>query len=290
MNKTIYKLLIVYWDALLASSIAFAFILLFTNHSGIGISPDSVKYLSAANNIATRFSFTDYTDTPFVLFPLGYPIFLAIIQLLFSASLIHIIPIINGFIFAGIVFKTAHILNLISPEKKTIKCLVLLLIATSPALLEIYTMSWSETLFIFFTLLFFISINKYAAQNNFKYLLLSATVASFAFLTRYAGITCLITGFVFILTKRRLLLSKKTIHFVCFGIVVVLLPLINLVRNILVTQTYAGVREKSLTSFYINLKNAAEVINQWIISPSYQFKIGLLLLLFLVILETALLQ
>ena len=282
MKKIIYKLFIHYWDALLASSIAFTFILLFTKHSGVGISPDSVKYVSAANNIAAHFSFTDYTNTPFVLFPLGYPIFLALIQFLFPTSVAQILPAVNGLLFAGIIFMTAHIVQQIYPANKIIKLLVLLLIATSPALIEIYSMAWSETLFIFFSLLFFISINTYVAQNNFNHLLIAAIIASLAFSVRYAGVTCLITGCIIILTNRGAVLSKKIIHLFCFGIAGLLFPFINLVRNILVTQTYAGVREKSLTSFYINCSNAAEVINQWFISPSDPSKFGLLFLVFLV--------
>jgi len=283
MKKTIHKLFIVYWDALIASSIAFAFILLFTKHSGVGISPDSVKYLSTAKNISAHFTFTDYTNTPFVQFPLGYPIFLAVIQFVFDTSLIQILPIINGLIFAGVIFMTNYIFQQISPINKIASCWVLILIATSPALLEIYTMAWSETLFIFFTLLFFISINKYAGQNSFKHLLIAAIIASFAFSVRYVGITCVITGCIIILTNRSFLLSKKVIHLFCFGAVSILLPLINLVRNIWVSETYSGVRQKSLNSFLINLTNAADVIQQWFAPLLDSSKIGIFVLFFLMI-------
>lgn len=283
MKKIIHKIFIVYWDALIASSIAFVFILLFTKHSGVGISPDSVKYLSAAYNIAKQFSFTDYTNNPFVLFPLGYPIFLACFQFVFANSLLQILPIINGLFYAGIVFMTSNVFQQISPTNKIVRCFVLLLIATSPALLEVYSMAWSETLFIFFTLLFFISLNKYASQSNFKHLLIAAIIASFAFSVRYAGITFVITGCIIILVNRRLIFSKKLIHFFSFGAVGVILPLINLVRNIIVSETYSGVRQKSLNSFYTNLTNTAEVLEQWFISPLDSSKAGIFLFLFLVI-------
>ncbi len=282
MIKIIDKLIIVYWDALIASSIALAFILLFTKHSGVGISPDSVKYLSAANNIATHFSFTDYTNTPFVLFPIGYPIFLASIQFVFTISVLQILPIINGLIFAGNIFLAAYILQQLFPINKVVKCLTLLFLATSPALIEIYTMAWSETLFIYFTLLFFISLNKYTAESSFKHLLIAAIIASLAFSVRYAGITCVITGCIIILINRNILFSKKTIHFVCFGAIGIIMPLINIIRNMLVSETYSGVREKAINGFFINLKNAAEVIEQWFTPSLASFKSGIFLLLFLV--------
>ena len=281
MKKTTQKLFTNYWDALVASSIALIFILLFTRQNGIGISPDSVKYLSAAKNISTHFSFTDYNNTPFVLFPLGYPIFLACIQFAFAPSLIQILPFINGLIFAGTIFIVADIFQKAFPTNKIVKYLVLLLLATSPALIEIYTMAWSETLFIFFTLFFFISLNKYFLQNSFKHLLIAATITSIAFLIRYAGITCVITGSIIILINNRILLSKKLTHFFCFGFVGVLFPLINLTRNYLVSETYSGVRQKSLNSFYVNLTNAAEVIAQWFISPSNSTNTGIFLLIFI---------
>ncbi len=283
MKKIIHKIFIVNWDALLASSVAFVFIFLFTKHSGVGISPDSVKYLSSAHNIARQFSFTDYNNTPFVLFPLGYPLFLACIQFAFPTSLLQVLPFINGLFFAGIIFMVANIFQQIFATNKIVLHLVLLLISTSPALLEIYTMAWSETLFIFLTLIFFISLNKYLVQNNFKHLLISAIIASLAFLVRYAGITCVITGCIIILSNRNLPFSKKLIHLFGFGAVGVLLPLINLVRNIMVSETYSGVRQKSLNSFYINLTNAAEVLEQWFISLSNSSKAGIFILVFLVL-------
>lgn len=288
MKKIIRKLFITYWDASIASSIAFGLVLLFTKHSGIGISPDSVKYLSAANNIAKQLSFTDYTNTPFVLFPLGYPIFLACIQLVFATSLLQILPFINGLIFAGIIFMVADIIQKINPTNKIVKCLLLLIIATSPTLIEIYTMAWSETLFIFFTILFFTSINKYLSQNNIRQLLIASIIASIAFTLRYAGVTLVLTGCIIILTNRKMVTSKKLIHFFYFGAVGVILPLINLVRNILASETYAGVREKSLNSFYINFTNTAEVIAQWFISPLDSTKVGVLLLFLLVIIALSL--
>ena len=83
MKNTIHKIFSHYWDALIASSLVFVLILLFTQHSGIGISPDSVQYLSVANHMVERFSFIDFNNEPFVLFPLGYPIFLALIKIVF---------------------------------------------------------------------------------------------------------------------------------------------------------------------------------------------------------------
>ncbi len=64
-----------YWDALLASAVSGIFIFLFTRHSGIGISPDSVTYYTVAINTCEHFSFADFNGVPLVDFPPWLPFF-----------------------------------------------------------------------------------------------------------------------------------------------------------------------------------------------------------------------
>ena len=64
-------------DSLLAAIAGFGLIQLLSRHGGIGLSPDSIVYLSAAQNIHDHGLINDYTNQPMMDFPAFYPIFLS---------------------------------------------------------------------------------------------------------------------------------------------------------------------------------------------------------------------
>jgi hypothetical protein len=256
-----------YWSAALAAAIAFVWIAFYTKHSGIGISPDSVAYLSTANHIAQDFIFTDYTHNSFVNFPLGYPIFLALLNCTVSLPIISLAPFTNSCLLASVLFVTNHLLIKISIKSGLIKLLLLLLILSSPPLLEVYSMLWSETLFILFVLLFFCSLNKYCSTISIKWLLTSALLASLAIEIRYAGVTILITGIIFILLKGKIGFVKKIFHLLIFGVLGCILPSTNIIYNKLHSGTWAGVRQLATRSFSNNLVDFTAVLNGWFSLP-----------------------
>jgi hypothetical protein len=100
--------------------------------SGIGISPDSVNYESAASNIRNHFSFTDFNGRPLVDFPLGYPSFLAFISWITGVSVLHVAPVVNCFLISGVIFLTSIIIDSFQHKSKIYKIAILSLIACSP--------------------------------------------------------------------------------------------------------------------------------------------------------------
>ncbi len=256
-----------YWSAAIAAAIAFVWIAFYTKHSGIGISPDSVAYLSTANHIVHDFIFTDYTHNSFVNFPLGYPIFLALLSSITSVAVISLAPFINSCLLASILFITNHLLIKIGIKSALIKLLLLLLILSSPPILEVYSMLWSETLFIVFVLLFFCSLNKYCSTISIKWLLTSALLASLATEIRYAGVTILITGIIFILQNGKIGFVKKIFHLLIFGVLGCILPSTNIIYNKLHSGTWAGVRQIATRSFSHNLIDFTAVLNEWFPLP-----------------------
>ena len=64
--------LLKYSDTLATAIVGFIITYLFTHHSGIGVSPDSIAYVSAARNLLHQGKLMDYTGHPLVDFPAGY--------------------------------------------------------------------------------------------------------------------------------------------------------------------------------------------------------------------------
>src|ERR1700712_3178738 len=83
-------------DTLVAAAAGFVFMQLYCRHSGIGVSPDSVTYISSARHILQDFKFRAFDDLPVVDFPAGYPLFLAGLSFITRLDCLVYGPILNG--------------------------------------------------------------------------------------------------------------------------------------------------------------------------------------------------
>jgi hypothetical protein len=258
MKKKIKLFCVQYADAFLAAGLASFLIFLFTNHSGIGLSPDSIAYLSTSEHIEQSFSFTDFSGEPFVNFPLGYPIFLACTKWLFS------FPILNAILFSSVLFITAAIMRQMTNTNKIIRCCFLLFFACCAPLLEVYSMLWSETLFVLLYLVLLHNLCLYTTANANKNLIKAAVICGLLFFVRYAGITGLLSGLFIIILPGKLAIKKRIAHLFVFSSISIVLPLINLIRNQLITGTYTGVRQQAQRTLWDNIIDSASVINIWL--------------------------
>lgn len=253
-----------HWDALIASIVASAFIYFFTRHSGIGISPDSVNYESAATNIRDHFSFTDFNGLPLVDFPLGYPSFLAFISWITGITVLQLAPVLNCFLFSGVIILTSIIIACYQKTSHVYKAGILALLACSPCLLEVYSMLWSETIFIFFILLFIVSMYNYFCTQRVFHLILVALIAALAFVTRYAGVTLLASGFLLVLFNGGLVTAKKIRHLILFTLIGSSLVIVNLIRNSSAAGHVTGVREKAIRTLSDNLQQIGITVSDWL--------------------------
>jgi hypothetical protein len=253
-----------HWDALIASIIASAFIYFFTRHSGIGISPDSVNYESAATNIRDHFSFTDFNGRPLVDFPLAYPSFLALVSRVAGIPVLQLAPVLNCFLFSGVIILTSIIIAGYQKTSRVYKAGILALLACSPCLLEVYSMLWSETIFIFLILLFIVSLHNYFRTQRTFHLIVVALVTAVAFVTRYAGVTLLASGFFLVLFNGELVTAKRIRHLILFTFSGCSLVVINLVRNNYTAGHITGVREKAIRTLGDNLHQVGATISDWL--------------------------
>ncbi len=253
-----------HWDAFLASAAACTFIYYFTLHSGIGISPDSVIYQTTAINIGLHFSFTDFNGLPTVDFPLGYPSFLALFAWISGLTILQVVPFLNAVLFSGVILLTSVIIEGYRQKSSVYKAFMLAVLACSPCLLEVYSMLWSETLFIFLGLLFAVTYRSYLRSHNTLQLFWVACIAAIAFITRYAGITLLAAGGGLLLFDGELCFSKKIKHLLLFTLTGISLVTVNLLRNNWVTGHATGVREKALRTIIDNLNEVSGTLSGWL--------------------------
>ncbi|HTI57548.1 hypothetical protein [Mucilaginibacter sp.] len=250
-------------DSFIFACIGFYAIYLYTSYSGVGLSPDSLMYASAAESFSAHGNMVTFTGTPITFFPVFYPFFLGIIQLFSGTNAVQAGYLINCFLFAAVVFTSGWIMERFMSHSRIYKILILIAIVISPALLEIYSFLWSETLFILEILLFIIAYWKYTHGHTLKALIITGIITAVACITRYAGITIVGTGCLLILLDFELPVKKKIGHLLLYGMLSISLLVANLAYNSSVTGLSTGTREPSITPFSQNLFRVGTVINDW---------------------------
>ncbi|MGN6639737.1 MAG: hypothetical protein ACTHJ8_12560, partial [Mucilaginibacter sp.] len=204
-------------DSFIFACIGFYVIYLFTSYSGVGLSPDSLMYASAADSFQAHGNMMTFNKTPITFFPVFYPFFLGLIQFFSRVNPIVAGAMINRFLFAGVVFTSGWIMERFVSHSRIYKWTILIAIILSPALLEIYTFLWSETLFILEVLFFIIAYWKYTHDHSMKALIIVGVITAISCITRYAGVTIIGTGGLLILLDDKLSIRKKIEHAFIYG-------------------------------------------------------------------------
>ncbi|HWK02565.1 MAG TPA: hypothetical protein VNS58_02975 [Puia sp.] len=252
------------FDSLIAAIAGFVLIQLCARHGGIGVSPDSVVYMSTAASIHDQGLINDFSGLPMMDFPAFYPIFLSGIQFLTGRAPLSFGPVLNGLLFATVIFLCGWMMSRFIGRLKGYKWILLSIFVLSPCLLEVYCMLWSETLFLLLSLLFIIAARRYFLSHTTKSLLLPGFIAALACVTRYAGVSFILTGGLLLLCDGKLQWKKKIGHLLLFGVTASSLLALNMYRNQLVTGTLTGYREKAITGFGTNLHDFGSVLSDWL--------------------------
>ncbi|HEY6899069.1 MAG TPA: hypothetical protein VI233_00440 [Puia sp.] len=254
------------YDALLAAIAGFILIQLLCGFGGIGVSPDSVVYLSTAQNIHDHALINDFTNQPVMDFPAFYPIVLSgVLFLTGDASALSFGPVLDGLLFGLLIWLCGWMMDRFSVAIRWYKWPILLFIVLSPCLLEIYTMIWSETLFLLLSVLFMIACHRYFRTHSIGSLVLIGVIAGLSCVTRYAGVAVVAMGGLLMLCDGRLRWGwRKTGHMALYGVLSLSFLALNLYRNYMLTRTLTGYREKGLTPFLTNLHDFGSVFCDWL--------------------------
>src|SRR5262245_6567798 len=167
--------------------------------SDIGVTPDSLVYLSAADRLVEGKGLTPIgyhfapdvpSGQPLVIFPPAYPLLLASTSL-FTSDRLAGAKYIHSFLFAANVFLLGLIIYISSRSIWPALC-AMGLFQTSFPLLSIYTMARAEPLFMFFVLFTLFGMIFYTRRARPWLLVACGGTAAGAVMTRYAGIVILV--------------------------------------------------------------------------------------------------
>lgn len=268
---------------LLFSLVGIALILMSTSLFGAGLSSDSVYYISTARNLGEGNGLISYTGAPFIDWPPLYAIILATPYFIFRIDPLISAPFINAVLFGLIVYFSGLLLSRHLVSSIAYSLLGAALLLFSNVLQDLYTMVWSETLFILLVILFLFYLEKYLEKKDRTSLIVLSLAVALAGLTRYIGVTLILTGtlalFFFLHDKLRTRLYSIAV----FVLISILPTGIWLIRNFIISGTLLGHRGPSTYTLHQNLTATFETVHNWSFFPP-KGVFGIILLIIFIIL------
>lgn len=256
-------------------------ILVSTSRYGVGISSDSIAYISIAKNILSGKGYLIYGGRPYLFGPPLFPTLLASFSLgIFEPFFIA--RYINAISFGLIILFSGFWL------RKNIKSISLVILGSvaillSIPLIKVSAFAWTEPVFILFSLLFLFEMSNFLKNSKFRSLFLSAIFVSSACSTRYIGVTLALTGLALLLFERNKSFSIKLKNTIVFGFISILPITIWLIRNYLISSTIVGWRIPSSFTFGQNLYSTFDTISVWFLPSRIPHFLRILIISFLFI-------
>jgi hypothetical protein len=239
-------------------------VLLGTSRYGVGISPDSANYLSAAQHLLAGEGLRSYDGEWYAAWPPLFPLCLAAVGLT-GIDLATAARFLNAFALGATVFIGGLMLARCLSSKRLV-LLGTLAILLYCLLAGVWTMAWTEPVFLLLIFLFLLYMPAFLIQRRASTLVVVSILAALSALQRYLGVAPIAGGAVLILlfpceqTVRRRIKSLA-----CFLAISCVPSAIWAARNYVLTSTLSGRRFASIYSLKENVTDALTVVSRWFV-------------------------
>jgi hypothetical protein len=248
---------------LLPALIGVVLILLSTGRYGIGVSPDSVGYVAVARSLAAGKGAVLYDGSPLVDQPPLYPAMLAVIRVIFRIDPLAGSRFANAILFGLMVYLAGWVAMRQRPSSLFYAACAALATLFSRVLFTIGVMAWTEMLFAVLTLLFLVAAGKYRRSGDRSAVVWMGVLAGLACLTRYVGITLILSAFLVILLTRTNRPRSRWTHAALFMLIAVLPFALWIVRNRVVSGTPLGERAPATFPLPLSLQFTWRTFASW---------------------------
>ena len=226
---------------------------------GAGLISDSFQYTASARNLARGNGFSlPYGDgelEPMTKYPPLFPVFLAFFEIAGGS------PLGGARILNILLFGTNILLVFYCTRKLThaawFSLLASLLFSLSFVMVEVHSWALSEPLYICLSLTSFLMLQKYFEVERIRWLVLTALAAAAAFLTRYAGVS-LVLSIAMVLLWKRNSIRHKALDLLLFGGIAVLPMALWSLRSYWLTRT---LNDRTLAFHPLTTKNYVAMID-----------------------------
>jgi hypothetical protein len=280
-NKT--KKVFLYVAIILLSLVGVTLVFLSTSRYGVGVSPDSASYISAADSLVSGRGLKCYDGRPYTFWPPLFPLLLA------AFGLVGIDPataarLLNAFAMGGIALICGIMLS------RSLKSTMLVVIGTGAValsfpLLNVSSMAWTEPVFALLIALFILQMPALLRDHRVSGLVTVSVLAALCSLQRYAGVIVIASGAILILLSLSQTSVRKRFKYVTGFVVFSSAPLVLwAVRDRLLTGMFTGhSRVPSVYSLAENVTYALDTCSRWFMPETIPLSIrmwglGLLIL------------
>ena len=206
------------WGALLPillAALGAAHILFRTSAYGAAIGPDSVGYLSIAENLLAGHGLQDYRGVAFMPWPPGFPLLLTGVAAAAGIEPSEAARLVNAAAFGLCILLSGLWL------RRTLRSPVLAagfscIVATSYYLSHVASYVMTEATFILFALLALMRMDRFSSRGA-PALVLAAAFSGLAASTRYAGCALIFTGVLLLLARQGAPLRSRLKQAAAYG-------------------------------------------------------------------------
>jgi 4-amino-4-deoxy-L-arabinose transferase-like glycosyltransferase len=247
-----------------------------TSKMGIGIRSDSVAYIWSARSLASGLGLGRPDGLgnfkPMTHWPPFYPLLLTGFELV-GVDAIEGARWLGAFLIGLNVFLFGWLISRIT-RSFWFSLFGSFILLVSPAIWETSQMAMTEPLYIALSLLGFILIDFYFEKNRYKYLWAAAGIISLAFLTRYVGLSLVLTICVVLILRGKSPFKIRLRDAALFFIISIMPIVIWIFRNLLVSGSTTN---RNLAYFPISSSDFSlivETLQGWIVPLKTVFYIG----------------
>lgn len=244
-------------ESLLISLLSAYLIWLQTSKYGLGLRPDSIRYLKWADAISKE-GFRFVINNNSAICPPFYPLLLSFVSTLFHVNILvaaRWFNIVLAFVFS---FSAMVLCRKVTKNPLLLFTAGVFIVFAKP-INFVFSLAGSEPLFIFLILLITFSLEKV----SYKCLMLCGLLTSMAILTRYAGVSIVPAVCLYIFIQKSGMPEKIKKCF-AYSLIPTLTYIMYLARNYYFTQTLMGTRHPSKTGLISNCDRAFSTIIGWL--------------------------
>jgi len=235
---------------------------------GIGISEDSVAYITMAQGIVRGIGPVSFDGSPIPDWPPLYPFLIAVIKQLFPVAYDEAARLLNIVLYPAAIGLSAA---LIKHYTGSLAMAALGAISTAVyfPVFDMALYAFSELPFITLSLCLLAAINRYTEQPSMARLIVAALIAALLCLTRYTGMAVVGIVALFLIIfhwRRRDALLKIGLSIALYA-VVALLPLgLWAARNFALTGMPFGPRPPALATLELSLAQTVGTLVGWLLT------------------------
>lgn len=264
-------------------------ILLISTTWGIGTSPDSVRYIDMARNILVRHAIVEQVSSgefvPMMDYHPLFPVTLAAIGL-FGLDPVDGARLVNACLFGASILLVGLTVYRHTNRSAYFAIFGSFIMLTSLDMLRVYSMAWTEPLFLFFGFLGLLLLDLYLENGRAWVLVVASIAIAFAFFDRHVGVTLVATGLAGILVVGQKPFRRKVVDCVVFLPISCSLALLWFVRNLrlgnVILQRSLGFQFNANILFR-TAKVGLNTVSVWILPEMISQKVRIIALLVIVI-------